>query len=417
MGTVASSMVSSAGFDPAFNAVGLLRSGMKTIDRLMPDSAASPHGNTVLRDRSVVGLLLCAAFEPAVRTLRAIDDLSLHPRVAELTGVSRVARSTLSDRLTAFDAESLRPVIEHLVAQQPLLKRIDPDADQVARRIIAVDGSWWNLAGEVVTALQMRRGSTGQKQSRIRLNLQLDVDAFTPLDCDVSGAGDGSEAAAFTRRIRSGVVYLADRGLVDFGFINAVLDADSNLVLRLRKDTKFRQDDQRPLCDRDLELNVRRDETGVLSGPTSEGNQGRASRTGPPPTQTLRRIVVWDAKNQTEVILLSDLLDVPAYVIACLYRLRWQIELFLRWLKVFAGFDHLLNQSPGGITTQFYVAVIATLLIHLAGGRTRVSKHALRLVAWVAQGRLPLEKMAEAMARHERERMLERARIAKKKAS
>lgn len=73
---------------PAFGAAALLRSAMKTIDRHMGPLPPS-HGNTILHERSVVGLLLCAAFEPSVRTLRALDDLSLHPRVAKLTGVPR----------------------------------------------------------------------------------------------------------------------------------------------------------------------------------------------------------------------------------------------------------------------------------------------------------------------------------------
>jgi len=405
---------------PAFSAFTLLQSAMRIIDRHM-HARPAPHGNTRLNDRSVVGLLLCAAFEPAVRTLRALDDLSLHPRVADLVGIDRAPRSTLSDRLSSFDAESLRPVLKHLLAQQPRLKRFDPECEQLTRQIIAADGSWWNLAGEVVSALQMNLGNKGDKQSRVRLNLQLDIDAFLPHDFDVSGAGDGSEAAAFMRHIDPDVIYVVDRGFVHFGFINAVLDVGANLVLRLKTDTKFSVQSTRDLCERDRELRVLRDEIGSLSGPTSVGNKrvgrGRASRTTPPPTRTLRRVVVWDTKNQTELLLLTDLLNVPAYVIASLYRQRWQIELFLRWLKVFANFDHLMSTSPCGITTQFYVAVIATLLTHMASGRTRVSKHALRLVAWVAQGRLPVEKMAEAMARHERERMLERIRIAKKRSA
>lgn len=388
---------------------------MLAVDRhMLPLS--KPHGNTQLHDRSIVGLLLCAAFEPSVRTLRAMDDLSLQPRVADLIGIDRAPRSTLSERLGYFEPESLRPVIKHLLDQQPMLKRFDPETEMLARKIIAADGSWWNLAGEVVSALQMNLGSTSLKQSRIRLNLQIDVDSFLPVECDVSGAGDGSEAAAFMRHIIPNSIYLNDRNFAHFGYINAVLDAGSNLVLRLKKGVIFAVESERALSVRDLKANVLSDEIGILPGPTSKGNKGRASRTGKPPKQKMRRIVVWDEKNKTELILLTDLLNVPAYVIAALYRLRWQIELFLRWLKVFAEFDHLVSQSPRGITTQFYVAVLATLLLHMASGRTRVSKHALRLVAWAAQGRLPIEKMAEAMARHERERMLERIRIAKKKA-
>jgi hypothetical protein len=385
------------------DAMGLLDEHVK------PDK---PHGNERLHYRGVVGALLCAAFEPAVRSLRTIDDLSLFDSVRQCTGAQRVARSTLSDALARFDPAALKPVIQALAGQMPQLKRLDGDTESITRRIIAGDGSWWNLAGEVTHALQMRRGNTDNFQSRVRLNLQLDVDSFLPTDFDVSGAGDGSEAAAFARNLQSGVVYLVDRNFTHFGFINAVLHKGSNLVLRLRKDVLFAAEKALELSEKDRQHNIRLDQIGHLSGPASPSNQGRKSRTDVPPAAWLRRIVVWDEKNQCELILLTDLLDVPAYVIAALYRRRWQIELFLRWLKVLASFDHLVSQSPKGITMQFYVAVLMTLLIHLHTGR-RVSKYALLWVGWVARGQASPQQMAEALARHERERELEKKRRAK----
>jgi hypothetical protein len=390
----------------------MLSDAMALLDEHLDTKPA--HGNERLHYRGVVGVLLCAAFEPSVRSLRTIDDLSLFDSVRRFTGTERVARSTLSDALARFDPRALRPLIEALQKQLPPLKRLDRDTESITRQIIAADGSWWNLAGEVTHALQMRRGNTDRFQSRVRLNLQLDIDRFVPSDLDVSGAGEGSEAQAFIGNLQSNVVYVADRNFVHFGFINAVLAKGSNLVLRLKKNVLFAAEKTLELSGKDQEHSLRLDQIGHLSGPLSQSNQGRGSRTTAPPAVTLRRIVVWDEKNQCEVILLTDLLDVPAYVIAALYRLRWQIELFLRWLKVLASFDHLISQSANGITMQFYVAVLMTLLIHLHTGR-RVSKYALLWVGWVAGGRSTASQMAQALARHERERELEKKRRERKK--
>jgi hypothetical protein len=392
----------------------MLHDAMELLDEHL--HAPEPHGNQRLHYRNVVGMLLCAAFEPSVRSLRTIDDLSLHACVQQFTSNDRVARSTLSEALSRFDPKLLKPVIEALSKQIPHLGRLDSDCQSISRRIIAGDGSWWNLAGEVTHALQMRRGHTDQFQSRIRLNLQLDVDDFLPSGFDVSGSGDGSEAGAFIRNLHSDVVYVVDRNFVHFGFINAVLAKGSNLVLRLKKDVLFAADKTLELSDKDKEHHLRLDQVGHLSGPVSQSNQGRKSRTDLPPPALLRRLVVWDEKNQCEMILLTDLLDVPAYVVAAIYRLRWQIELFLRWLKVLAGFDHLISQSPNGITMQFYVAVLMTLLIHLHTGQ-RVSKYALLWVSWIASGRADVTQMAAALARHERERDLEKKRRNKKAAA
>jgi hypothetical protein len=391
----------------------LVRRSMGFIDRHLGPTPS--HGNRRLELSQVVGLLLSAAMQPTVRSLRLIEQHSAGPEAREITRRQIVPRSTLSDALAAFDPEALRPVIEALQARLPLLKRLDPEAHDIARRVIAADGSWFNLAGEVACALEMNRGKGNKaRQSRIRLNLQLDVDAFLPVECDLSGKGDGSEAKAFIRRLKSDCIYVVDRNFVHFEFIAAVKAKGSNLVLRLKKDVKFKAIENRPLTPKDDARDVLSDEVGMLPGPTSKSNVGRDSRTGPPPQHTYRRIVARDRKNQTDLILLTDLLDAPAWVIAELYRLRWQIELFLRWLKVFANFDHLISQSPRGMTMQFYVAVLLTLLLHLKTGLP-VSKHTLHIVAMSAGGQLDDETLAMLLARRERERTLERLRRQRKR--
>ena len=377
-------------------------------------STPSAHGNQRLNLRGVVGILLAAAYDPAVRSLRAIEDLSLLDSIPALSGVPRVARSTLSDALAKFDPTVLAPLLAALREQLPLLERFDPRTAELTRKIIAGDGSWFNLAGQVTHALQCRRGNTGL-QCRTRLNLQLDVDAFFPTDFDLSGKDDGNEAEAFKRKLQGGCIYLFDRNFVSFSFINAVLEKDSNFVIRFKKGVNFQVQQTRELTDEDRRHNVLRDEVGILPGPQSKGNADARSCSAKPPARLLRRVTLWDEKNECEVILLTDMLDVAAHVIGLLYRLRWQIELFFRWLKALAGFRHLISQSEQGISTQFYIAVMMTLLIHIQTG-ARVSKYGLLWASWLAAGRTNPEVMAQAMARHERERQQARARRQKKSA-
>lgn len=283
----------------------------------------------------------------------------------------------------------------------------------MCRRLIAADGSTFSLAADVAWAMMRRRGNKADSRGgpehhgTCRLNLQLDVDRFVPADLSVSGKDEGSEAAAFVKRVMSDVVYLLDRNFVHFGMINAVLDAGSDLVLRLRADTKFQFSQERPLSGKDVEAGVMSDRVGVLPGSVG-------SRTGPPPKQLLREVVVEGADGKP-LRLLTNLLDLPAHVIAELYRLRWQIELFLRWLKVCVGFEHLISHSPRGVTFQFYVAVIARLLMHVRTGR-KVNKYAVFLFGQVAAGHVTLEQILPMLERVEREKELERQRRARKKA-
>lgn len=374
----------------------------------------SDHGNAKLQLLDVVIVMLAGFYNPLVRSQRMLDALSSQTWIKTKTGIERIPRSTFSDAIKRFDPEALRPLIAQLVARVPMLGKRDADLQSITRQILAADGTYLNLPGEVAWALQNRRGNTSKKQSRIRVNLQLEIESFTPVDCDISGGDDASEPAAFKRRLRPGVIYVADRNFIHYGFLSAVLEIDSNFVVRLKKNNLFDVQEVRELSARDKECGVLSDEIGILPGPRSKGNADCRSFTARPPTQQLRRVTLWDERNGCEVLLLSDLLDVPAYVIAALYRNRWQIELFFKWLKCFAAFDHAISHNPEGVTLQFYVAVIATLLLHLCTGR-RVSKYALFWLGSVAAGQATFEEMQRGLERIEREKQLERERLKRKK--
>lgn len=382
----------------------------------LDSSFGTSHGNANLQLIDVLMVMLAAFYNPAVRSQRCIEALSRQQRVREQTGVTRVPKSTLSDALRRFDPEQLRPLIEQLVARVPALGRRDADLERITRQIVAADGSYFELMGEAAWALvnNTRNADGALRRDQVRLNLQLDVLRFTPVDCDISGGDDTSEARAFIRRLKSDVIYVVDRNFVNYAFINAVFDRGSNLVLRLKKDNRFDIESTSPLTDKDRACGVLCDEVGRLSGARSAGNADHRSFTAMPPTKMLRRVTIWDEKNQTQLILLTDLLDVPAYVIGIIYRQRWQVELFFKWLKCWASFDHLLSHDPRGITLQFYVAVIATLLTHLATGR-RVSKYNLLYLGWVAQGLMSWQDMEDGLAVIEREKELERARLKRKR--
>jgi hypothetical protein len=106
---------------------------------------------------------------------------------------------------------------------------------------------------------------------------------------------------------------------------------------------------------------------------------------------------------------LSDAAAIAARVIGAIYRQRWQIELFFKWLKTWARMDHLLSTSRSGITFQFYVAVIGVLMMYVQSGR-RVSVYALAALGRLARGQCTLQQAMDVIARREREREMNRAR-------
>jgi hypothetical protein len=120
--------------------------------------------------------------------------------------------------------------------------------------------------------------------------------------------------------LQKDVLYLYDRAYYPFDFLNAMLERGSDFVVRLKKDIVFRAQEQRPLSQKDIEAGVMEDQLGLLG--VADGCKS------PAPTQVLRVVTVWDEKNQEAVRLLTNLLDVPAWVIGLLYRCRWIIEMF-----------------------------------------------------------------------------------------
>lgn len=367
------------------------------------------HGNTKLgADQLVLGLLL-SFFEPTARSLRQIEGCGDFGGRLDL---SHLARSTTADALAAFDPNHLEPLIADLRARCPQLCHLDADLAGIARRIVAADGTYLTTLADVAWALHHTKRS-GKRQGQVRANVQLDVTDWVPRVVSVSGDDGESEPAAFARDLLSGVLYVVDRNFVDFPFVAAAaLARDNDLVLRVKANQPAAAVIATlPLTARDAEAGVVSDELVKLTGRDAPGG-------------TFRRvtIVTTDRRGQPETIrLLTNLSDadadvvVAARVIGAAYRLRWQIELFFKWLKCWARMDHLLSTSRQGITTQLYIAVIAVLLMHVQTGR-RVSIYALAALSRVANGQQTIGQAMAFLARRERERELDRARQARRRA-
>jgi hypothetical protein len=389
------------------NVLSIVRQVQK-LRALWEGHAAPEHGNVTLCETDVLTICLAGFFDPHVRSLRTIEQLAAVPAVKEQLQCQRVARSTLSDAMSRFRNDPMRLIVKEFKDQIPALKRVDPDLEQVAAKVIAGDGSLFRMAGEVAWALQRTKNKAGDQDSQARLNLQVDVQRWTIEDFLVSGQDlKGGEPAAMKTMLQSDVLYLFDRGYYAFSFLCAVLEKGSDFVVRLKKDLVFRVQEERPITEEDRQAGVLHDQVGYLG--VENGCKDK------PPAQLLRLVTVWDENNKEQVRLLTSRLDLDARAIGLLYRCRWIIELFLRWLKVTAGFEHLINTTPNGITLQFYVAMICTLLIHIRTGMP-VDKYSLLALSLVAQGRCDYASQLPVLLKRQRERMLEKARLVRKKA-
>jgi len=378
------------------------------LDRLR---AAYDHPNRVLHYDTVVVAYLLAFFNPALRSLRCIEDASRLPGVNRFLDVDAVCKSTLSDANALFDPDLLLPLIADLRRRLPNLAQQDAELARLLERIVAVDGSFFRLAADVAWAVHSsNQYRPGPGMGTCRLNCQFCLgNGGTPVGVSVNGSDGVGEGTAAAKFVEPGQIYLFDSGVVSFGYLNAILGAGSNFLCNLAAGVKFAAERELPLTDADRAAGVIGDRVGRLAG----------SDTRDPPDAAVREVVVaYTARDGTSktLRLLTDLLDLPARVVAELYRYRWQIELFFRWLKVHAHFRHLTSHSRTGVTLSFYVAVIAAMLMCLRTQKP-LSKYGYNLLSMVAAGLGDLDDCLPILERRERERRLERERLARKKAA
>jgi hypothetical protein len=364
------------------------------------------HGNRTLFFDDLVSAYLLAFFNPTLRTLRSIEDMSQTPAGQKHLNTTRFCRSTMSDANALMDARLLEPLIAQLRARLPDLQRRDGQLGRLLDQVQVVDGSFFAAAADVTFAIQTRSSKKAPAAHKVRLDLHLDG-KLTPRHAAVNGK-DCSEPDSAAKQIDPHAIYVVDRGYIDFEYISLLLEKSADLVLRLKEPINFKVRHEQVLDEEDARAGVISDRIGTLSGSPHTWKHL--------PEQELREIIIFDPDHPDKPIrLITSLLDLPAHIIAQLYRWRWQIELFFRWLKVHAHFKHLISHSKNGMTLGFYVAVIAVLLIYLHTGRP-MSKYAYNLLSLCAAGWGSIQDILPILEARERECERDRQRQAKRRA-
>jgi hypothetical protein len=374
--------------------------------------ATYPHPNRVLFYDDVAVAYLFAFFNATLKSLRTIEHASQLSGVNKFFNADAVCKSTLSDANALFDPDLLQPLIADLRRDLPNLGQQDRSLQQLLDQTTLIDGSFFRLAADVDWAVRSAN-QHGPSVGTVRLNCHYCLSSGTPVGVSITGAdgpGSGEGAAAIPMIEGPGRIYLFDSGVVSLGLLNKVFDARSHVCCNLAAGVNFEGLEDRPLSDEDRAAGVVSDRVGHLTGSTHRTD---------PPERALRevRVSYVDRTGKARTLrLLTDLLDLPAHLVAALYRWRWQVELFFRWLKINAHFSHLTSHSRNGITLSFYIATIAAMLMCLRTQKP-LSKYGYSLMSLVASGMGDAAEMIPILERSEHQRRLERDRLARKKAA
>lgn len=339
--------------------------------------ARDKAGNRRLYYDQYCMLVLLFLFNPIVSSLRAIQQASQLKRVQKLLGCSRSSLGSLSEAATVFDAERLPEIIRELAQQLQPLQR-DARLKDVQHALTLVDGSLLSALPKLVHAVGLK-AQTGSGQVKWRLHAHFEVDRGVPLRIDVtegSGKGESNERHVLEQNLQPDRCYVMDRGYAKFELFNAIHRLQSSYVCRIRDNSHWETEETRELTPEDLAAGIVSDQVVKLGNRSSTNSarmdhQVRVIVVQATPHPKRRKTGGGSAGHPSDgwLRIVTNLLDVPASIIALIYRYRWTIEIFFRFLKHVLGCRHLLSHDENGIKIQTYCAIIACLLISLWTGR------------------------------------------------
>jgi Transposase DDE domain/Domain of unknown function (DUF4372) len=252
----------------------------------------------------------------------------------------------------------------------------DPDLPKVA---FALDSSIISLALNLFPWGYYARS----KQAALKLHLMLSLQGNLPARATITEANFPDMKMLDNIPVAPGAYYVMDRGYLDFIRLFRVRQAGGYFVVRNKHHIKFRVTASRSV---DKSTGLRCDQTIQLTSNWS-------AKSYPEP---LRRIRVYDAEHQVTLILLTNQFDLPAVVIAELYRKRWQVELFFKWIKQHLRIRSFYGRSENAVRCQIWSAICAYLLIAILKKRLNIQKslnEILQIVSVSIFEQVPLEEL------------------------
>jgi hypothetical protein len=333
-------------------------------------------GNRELFMDQYCALVLLFLFNPCVRSLRALQQASELKNVQRKLACPRASLGSLSEATDVFDPQRLREIIGELAAEVRPMRSVA--GGQVHQLLTAIDGSVVKTLSTIAEASYLKT-KQGDSRSAWRLHTHFDIDRGVPTKIDVTSArnsGKTDEKNMLRSELQADHCYVMDRWYAQFTLFNEIHAVGSGYVCRIRDNSRYDVLEERPLSAAAEAAGVLQDALVAL-GTTGQAARrpnhpvrvvlvrcephkktgGRKGGTAGPPSDGLLRIA-------------TNLLEVPAEIVADIYRHRWTIELFFRFFKHVLGCRHLLSTARAGIEIQTYCAIIACLLLALwSGGR------------------------------------------------
>jgi len=310
------------------------------------------NGNHKVKSFSCLDQYLCMAFAQLTHreSLRE-TEICLRAQSKKLyhMGIrAGIARNTLSNankvrdwRIYADFAQALIKIARPLYAEEDLGLELD-------NTIYALDSSTIDLCLSVFPWASFR-----STKSAVKLHTLLDLRGNIPTFIHISDGKMHDVKILDILMPEAGAFYIMDRGYLDFRRLFNINQAGAFFVIRAKTKMVYRRQYSHSVTAEEKSHGVRCDQTIMLTGVYSKNDY----------PQQMRRIKYYDPKSNKTFNFLTNNFSVPARTIADLYRYRWQVELFFKWIKQHLRIKSFFGTTENAVKTQIWIAISVYVLV------------------------------------------------------
>jgi len=259
-----------------------------------------------------------------------------------------VARSTIADANETRSWRIWADLAMVLIGRARKLYAGDRVAGQLQATVYALDTTTIDLCLTLFPWAKFRR-----HKAAVKLHTLLDTRGNIPCFINVSDGSVHEVNVLDELPLEAGAYYVMDRGFVDYARLYRLTLAQALFVTRAKQNMDFRVIESRQV---DQGRGLRADQTIRLCGPASR-------RRYPMP---LRRVSYFDPSTGNALVFLANDFTLAASTICKLYKSRWQVELFFKWIKQYLRIKSFFGQTPNAVKTQVWIAVCAYMLVVIA---------------------------------------------------
>jgi hypothetical protein len=316
------------------------------------------QGNYRMRSFSCHDQFLCMAFAQLTfrESLRDIECClgALEEKLYHAGFRGQVSRSTLADANENRDWRIYADFAQLLIHQARTLYLKEDFGVQLNETVYALDSSTIDLCLSLFPWARFRKTKAG-----IKLHTLLDLRGSIPSFIAITEAKLHDVNILDALVPEPGAIYVMDRAYLDFERLYAFHQAPAFFVIRGKSNTDLRRLYSNPV---DKDSGVRCDQIVVLGGFYT--NQSYPER--------LRRIKFYDAKRDKRLTFLTNQFTLPSATIADLYRCRWQVETFFKWIKQHLRIKAFYGTSENAVKTQIWIAVAVYVLVAIVKKRMQI---------------------------------------------